>query len=107
MREKGKHESLETSNEWVVEEVDFQMQASEVKHGFASKSEDSRKQDSNKWRRRDVNGKSGKSFRANRQDENNNSRNDGGRKEKPRGEEHTIDKCKVFEGWSMTNFTTT
>ena len=83
------------------------MQASEVKHGFASKSEDSRKQDSNKWRRRDVNGKSGKSFRANREDENNNSRNDSGRKEKPCGEEHTIDKCKVFEGWSMTNFTTT
>lgn len=92
VREKGEHESMETLNEWVAEEVDFQMQASEVKHGFTSESEDSRKQDSNRWRRRDENGKSGKSFGANRQDENRNPGNESGRKEKPCkacGEKHT------------------
>ena len=67
VREEGKHKSMETLNEWFAEEADFQMPASEVKNGFTS-SEDSRQQDSNKWRRRNANGKSEKSFGTNPQD---------------------------------------
>ena len=59
VKEQEKDETVETLNEWVAEEADFQMQASEVKHGFTSRSRD-RKHEDSRWSRRD--GKSSKSF---------------------------------------------
>ena len=59
VKEQGKDETMETLNEWVAEEADFQMLASEVKHGFISRSGD-RKDEDSRWSRRE--GKSSKSF---------------------------------------------
>lgn len=41
VREQGRNETMETLNEWVAVEADLQTQASEVKHGFTRKYEDS------------------------------------------------------------------
>ena len=60
IKERGKNKTMETLNEWVAVEADLQTQASEVKHGFIRKYEDS------KWSRRD--GKNTKSYGASLQD---------------------------------------
>ena len=59
VKEQGKDETMETLNEWVAEEADFQMLASEVKHVFISRSGDRKHEDSRLSRRE---GKSSKSF---------------------------------------------
>ena len=85
---------METLNEWVAVEADLQTQASEVKHGFTRKYEDS------KWSRRD--GKNNKSYGASLQD-GKKTGNEIERKGKPCracGEAHHLEKCKVFSGWS-------
>ena len=85
---------METLNEWVAGETDLQTQASEVKHGFTRKYEDS------KWSRRDR--KNNKSYGASLQD-GKKTGNEIERKGKPCracGEAHHLEKCKVFSGWS-------
>ena len=94
VKEQGKNETMETLNEWVAVEADLQTQASEVKHGFTRKHEDS------KWSRRD--GKNNKSYGASLQD-GKKTGNEIERKGKPCracGEAHHLEKCKVFSGWS-------
>nr|XP_058942387.1 uncharacterized protein LOC131770692 [Pocillopora verrucosa] len=84
-----------TLNEWVAVEADLQTQASEVKHGFTRKYEDS------KWSRRD--GRNNKSYGASLQDGKKIS-NEIERKGKlcrACGEMHHLKKCKVFTGWSF------
>lgn len=95
VKEQGKNETMVTLNEWVAVEVDLQTQASEVKHGFTRKYEDS------KWSRRD--GRNHKSYGASLQDGKKIS-NEIKRKGKlcrACGETHHLEKCKVFTGWSF------
>lgn len=84
-----------TLNEWMAVEADLQTQASEVKHGFTRKYEDS------KWSRRD--GRNNNSYGASLQDGKKIS-NEIERKGKlcrACGETHHLEKCKVFTGWSF------
>ena len=95
VKEQGKNETMVTLNEWVAVEADLQTQASEVKHGFTRKYEDS------KWSRRD--GRNNKSYGASLQDGKKIS-NEIERKGKlcrACGETHHLEKCKVFTGWSF------
>ena len=64
VKEKGKTETMETLNEWLAEEADFQMQASEVKHGFTQKLGEfsQRRHDDGNGNRRGTDWKSGKSY---------------------------------------------
>lgn len=64
VKEKGKTETMKTLNEWLAGEADFQMQASEVKHGFTQKSEEfpQRRHDDGNGNRRGTDWKSGKSY---------------------------------------------
>ena len=54
---------METLNEWLAEEADFQMQASEVEHGFTQKSGElsQLRHDDGNGNRRGTDWKSGKS----------------------------------------------
>lgn len=95
VKEQGKNETMVTLNEWVAVEADLQTQASEVKHGFTRKYEDS------KWSRRDR--RNNKSYDASLQDGKKIS-NEIERKGKlcrACGETHHLEKCKVFTGWSF------
>ena len=103
VKEQEKNETMDTLNEWVAEEAVFQMQASEVKHGFTSRSGD-RKHEDSRWSRSD--GKSSKSFGTSLHEGNkkppNNRNEDGERKRKlcrACGESHHVEKCQVFAGW--------
>ena len=95
VKEQRKNETMVTLNEWVAVEADLQTQASEVKHGFTRKYEDS------KWSRRD--GRNNESYGASLQDGKKIS-NEIERKGKlcrACGETHHLEKCKVFTGWSF------
>ena len=98
VKEQDKDETMETLKERVAEEAYFQMQASEVKHGFTSRSGD-RKHEDSRWSRRD--GKSSKSFGTSLQEGNkhpNNLNEDGERKRKlcrACGESHHIENYKI------------
>ena len=94
VKEQGKNETMETLNEWVAVEADLQTQASEVKHGFTRKYEDS------KWSRRD--GKNNKSYGASLQDgkKTGSEIERNGKPCRACGEAHHLEKCKVFSGWS-------
>ena len=95
VKDQEKNETMETLNEWVAEEADFQTQASEVKHGFTRKYEDS------KWSRRD--GKNNKSYGASLQDGNKKTSTEierQGKRCRACGEAHHLEKCQVFSGWS-------
>ena len=86
---------METLNELVTEEADFQTQASEVKHGLTRKYEDS------KWSRRD--GKNNKSYSTSLRDGNKITTTEIERQGKPCRacrEAHHLEKCQVFSGWS-------
>ena len=95
VKEQGNNETMETLNEWVTEEADFQTQASKVKHGFTRKYED------RKWSRRD--GKNNKSYSTSLQDGNKMTTTEIERQGKPCRacrEAHHLEKCQVFSGWS-------
>ena len=95
VKDQEKNETMETLNEWVAEQADFQTQASEVKHGFTRKYEDS------KWSRRD--GKNNKSYGASLQDGNKKTSTEierQGKRCRACGEAHHLEKCQVFSGWS-------
>ena len=108
---------LETLNEWLAEEADFQMQASEVKHGFTQKSGEfsQGRHDDGNGNRRGTDWKSGKSYGTQLDDDQQQKSSplDNDRKQKPFrpngerkqracqacGESHPILKCQVFTGW--------